>query len=618
MPTTRRRWCRCVRHAGAVFCGPWAPASVGDYVAGPSHVLPTDGSARFGSALTVSRLPEAHARHHPRPRRRSPRSARTSRRWPRPRASTPTPTRSAGARRGRGDRPWHATASRPATTSPSWRATTRRRSTSTVRLNTNESPVPPPAAFREALADELADVDWHRYPDRAALELRTAIGALHGVGPEQVFAANGSNEVLQTLCLAYGGAGRTVAVFEPTYALHAHIARITGTAVAVGERTDDFALDLDEVAGCSPSRSGHHVPVLAQQPDRAGRAAGGRRGRARAGARGSSWSTRPTGSSPRGRRSSWSTRTCRWSSPAPSPRRGRWRRPASATSSARVAGRRAREGRAAVPPRRGQAGRRPARARLHRRDGGAGRRAGRGAGPAVRGARRPRRRRVAVGRQLRAVPAPVQRRRARCGRSCSTARCWSATARPGPASTAACGSRSAPAPRTTASSRPSRRSSDEPRAAAQGAHDQGDRDRRRARPRRAHGHGGDVSTGLPFFDHMLDQLGRHGGFDLTVQADGRPGGRRPPHRRGRRHPARRDLRARRSATRPACAASPAASYPLDEALVEVALDLSGRPVRRLRRARSARCCRSATRRSTRRWPSTSGSRSRPRPASRCT
>ncbi|MEZ5177023.1 MAG: histidinol dehydrogenase [Acidimicrobiales bacterium] len=43
-----------VRHAGAVFCGPWSPASVGDYVAGPSHVLPTDGSARFGSALTVA------------------------------------------------------------------------------------------------------------------------------------------------------------------------------------------------------------------------------------------------------------------------------------------------------------------------------------------------------------------------------------------------------------------------------------------------------------------------------------------------------------------------------------------------------------------------------------
>ncbi len=42
-----------VRHAGAVFCGPWAPASLGDYMAGPSHVLPTNGSARFAGALTV-------------------------------------------------------------------------------------------------------------------------------------------------------------------------------------------------------------------------------------------------------------------------------------------------------------------------------------------------------------------------------------------------------------------------------------------------------------------------------------------------------------------------------------------------------------------------------------
>ena len=116
-----------------------------------------------------------------------------------------------------------------------------------VRLNTNESPMAPPAGFLDALSAEVARVDWHRYPDRAALELRTRIGELHDVGPEQVFAANGSNEVLQTLSLTYGGPGRTVAVFEPTYALHAHIARITGTGVAEGERSADFSLDVDIV-----------------------------------------------------------------------------------------------------------------------------------------------------------------------------------------------------------------------------------------------------------------------------------------------------------------------------------------------------------------------------------
>lgn len=116
-----------------------------------------------------------------------------------------------------------------------------------VRLNTNESPVAPPPGFVEALSAEVARVGWHRYPDRAAWELRTRIGELHGVGPEQVFAANGSNEVLQTLSLTYGGPGRTVAVFEPTYALHSHIARITGTGVAEGERAADFSLDMDVV-----------------------------------------------------------------------------------------------------------------------------------------------------------------------------------------------------------------------------------------------------------------------------------------------------------------------------------------------------------------------------------
>ena len=116
-----------------------------------------------------------------------------------------------------------------------------------VRLNTNESPYPPPRAWVEALAEHIAVIPFNRYPDRSARALRSALAELHGVGPEQVFAANGSNEVLQTLLLAYGGPGRAAAVFEPTYALHTHISRLTGTAVAVGQRAADFTLDLGEV-----------------------------------------------------------------------------------------------------------------------------------------------------------------------------------------------------------------------------------------------------------------------------------------------------------------------------------------------------------------------------------
>jgi histidinol-phosphate aminotransferase len=116
-----------------------------------------------------------------------------------------------------------------------------------VRLNTNESPLAPPHEWMQAFQAGVAEIAFNRYPDREATELRQAIADGHGVPPERVFCANGSNEVLQSLLLAYGGPDRTVALFEPTYTLHRHIAQITGTNVAAGSRTDDFRLDLAEV-----------------------------------------------------------------------------------------------------------------------------------------------------------------------------------------------------------------------------------------------------------------------------------------------------------------------------------------------------------------------------------
>jgi histidinol-phosphate aminotransferase len=112
-----------------------------------------------------------------------------------------------------------------------------------VRLNTNESPFAPPVEFVDRWMAELREAPLNRYPDRAARDLRDALGKQLGQPPERLFCANGSNEVLQTLLLTYGGSGRRVAMFEPTYALHSHIARITGTEVVVGERRADFSID---------------------------------------------------------------------------------------------------------------------------------------------------------------------------------------------------------------------------------------------------------------------------------------------------------------------------------------------------------------------------------------
>ena len=117
-----------------------------------------------------------------------------------------------------------------------------------VRLNTNESPFPPPPRFVEAWIDGLRELTFNRYPDRNATDLREALGGALGQSPERLFCANGSNEVLQTILLTYGGPARPALVFEPTYALHAHICRITGTEVIEGERLADFSFDATTIA----------------------------------------------------------------------------------------------------------------------------------------------------------------------------------------------------------------------------------------------------------------------------------------------------------------------------------------------------------------------------------
>jgi histidinol-phosphate aminotransferase len=112
-----------------------------------------------------------------------------------------------------------------------------------VRLNTNESPFPPPDAFVDAWLARLRSVDWNRYPDRGADELRAALGRFLGQPPARILCGNGSNEVLQTLLLTYGGAGRRALMFEPTYALHGQISRGTATEVVAGERAADYTID---------------------------------------------------------------------------------------------------------------------------------------------------------------------------------------------------------------------------------------------------------------------------------------------------------------------------------------------------------------------------------------
>lgn len=121
-----------------------------------------------------------------------------------------------------------------------------------VRLNTNENPYPLPEPLVERIAERVREAARHlnRYPDRDAVELRTGLAAYltktagHPVALDNVWAANGSNEVIQQLLQTFGGPGRTALGFEPSYSMHALIARGTGTGWISGPRGEDFSLDL--------------------------------------------------------------------------------------------------------------------------------------------------------------------------------------------------------------------------------------------------------------------------------------------------------------------------------------------------------------------------------------
>jgi len=130
-----------------------------------------------------------------------------------------------------------------------------------VRLNTNENPYPPSPRMVRAIADAVARAaaTLNRYPDRDAVELRKDLADYlgHGLTGRHLWAANGSNEVIQQLLQAFGGPGRRALGFDPGYSMHSLIARVTCTGWVAADRDEDFGLDPDlaarAVAGAQPS-----------------------------------------------------------------------------------------------------------------------------------------------------------------------------------------------------------------------------------------------------------------------------------------------------------------------------------------------------------------------------
>ena len=131
-----------------------------------------------------------------------------------------------------------------------------------VRLNTNENPHPPTKALVDDVVRSVqqAAADLHRYPDRDAVALRRDLAGYLTVqtgtrlGAENLWAANGSNEILQQLLQAFGGPGRTAIGFVPSYSMHPIISGGTHTEWLEAVRADDFSLDADAAVAAITDR----------------------------------------------------------------------------------------------------------------------------------------------------------------------------------------------------------------------------------------------------------------------------------------------------------------------------------------------------------------------------
>lgn len=131
-----------------------------------------------------------------------------------------------------------------------------------VQLNTNENPHPPSRALVDDVAEAIraAAADLHRYPDRDAVALRTELAAyLTGqtgvaVDTANVWAANGSNEILQQLLQAFGGPGRSALGFVPSYSMHPIISESIDTEWVEAKRNADFSLDIDDAVAAIAER----------------------------------------------------------------------------------------------------------------------------------------------------------------------------------------------------------------------------------------------------------------------------------------------------------------------------------------------------------------------------
>jgi histidinol dehydrogenase len=246
------RAARLVENAGAIFFGAWSSEPVGDYMAGPNHVLPTVGTARFSSPLGVYDFIKRQSVIRYSERAVKSNAAAIARmaeaegltahkravliRSESPHAEAGTPELKAQAASPHLSKIKKAVRDIRAYTLAPYRAA--------VKINQNENPFDMPAEIKREVERRLAERPWARYPDFVPARLLERLAAFANWRAEGTLAGNGSNELIQAVLTVTVSQGTRVAIPEPTFTLYRQIVTVLGGEVLAVPLTRGLQFDV--------------------------------------------------------------------------------------------------------------------------------------------------------------------------------------------------------------------------------------------------------------------------------------------------------------------------------------------------------------------------------------
>ncbi|MDI7246486.1 MAG: histidinol dehydrogenase [Bacillota bacterium] len=222
-----------IKNAGAVFLGTYSPEPVGDYIAGPNHVLPTQGSARYRGSLGVQDfLKSINVIQYDESALREVAEhaivlARTEGLMAHANSIEVRLAHLSGSKETAGGQ---------------------RRENPLVKLDRNENPWELPDSVRQDIIESLARLPFNRYPSPDADELRSQLAQFLGVREDMVVVGAGSDELIQIVMLAFRERARRVVTARPTFCMYRRIADVVGIPVKEIPLREEFSLDAEAVS----------------------------------------------------------------------------------------------------------------------------------------------------------------------------------------------------------------------------------------------------------------------------------------------------------------------------------------------------------------------------------